>query len=81
MNDDNRPFPIQGGTYWDKENKKWVRPIKRYKPCVIPWWLAEEAYKHYSKLYGNSQSIERLRDRGGFGRDELLRLLRREIMS
>lgn len=78
MNNDNRLFPIQGGTYWDEEKKEWKRPIKRYQSCTIPWWLAEEAYKHYSKLYGKSQSLERLAERGGFGRNELLRLLRYE---
>ena len=33
----------------------------------IPWWLAEIVYKAYSRLFGNSQSLERLAERGGFG--------------
>jgi hypothetical protein len=78
MSDDNRPFPIQGGTYRDKETKDYLRPIKHYQLCIIPWWLAEEAYEHYSKLYGSSQSLERLAERGGFDREELLWLLRHE---
>ena len=76
--DDNRLFPIQGGTYRDRKTKDYVRPIKQYKGCTIPWWLAEEAYARYSELYGTSQSLERLAERGGFGREELLWLLRRE---
>lgn len=67
--DDNQPFPIQGGH---------IGPNINYNPCSIPWWLAEEAYQEYSKRYGNGQSLERLAERGGFGREELLRLLRRE---
>jgi len=78
MKDDNRPFPIQGGTYRDKETLDYARPIQHYKSCFIPWWLAEEAYEYYSKLYGTSQSLERLAERGGFGREELLCLLRRD---
>jgi len=76
MNDDNIPFPIQGGTYRDKETLDYARPIKHYKSGDIPWWLAVEAYQYYSKLYGSSQSLERLAERGGFGREELLWLLR-----
>lgn len=76
IKDDNRLFPIQMGTYRDRETKDYVRPIQHYKACTIPWWLAEEAYRYYSKLYGNSQSLERLAERGGFGREELLWLLR-----
>jgi len=43
---------------------------------VIPWWIAEEAYKTYSHRNGTGQSLERLAERGGFGREELLELLR-----
>jgi len=66
--DENRPFPIQGS----------LGP-NRYEPCTIPWWLAEKAYEHYSEKFGKFQSLERLAERGGFGREELLMLLRREI--
>ena len=36
-------------------------------PRSIPWEVAEIAYGAYSKLYGSSQSLERLAERGGFG--------------
>ena len=74
---DNKSFPIQGGTYRDKKTKDYLRPIKHYQSSTIPWWLAEEAYEYYSELYGSSQSLERLAERGGFGREELIWLLRR----
>lgn len=67
--DDSRPFRIQGERY--RESRWGRRP-----PCSIPWWLAEEAYAAYAKLYGREQSLERLHERGGFGREELLTLLR-----
>ncbi len=66
--DDIRPFRVQGN----------LRSDGGGKACTIPWWLAEEAYAEYSKRYGTSQSLERLNDRGGFGRSEFLTLLRRE---
>jgi hypothetical protein len=46
------------------------------KPAtVIPWWLAEEAYTQYASMMGTAQTLERLAERGGFGRKELLDLL------
>lgn len=72
--DDTRPFPIQSGCGFRDEDGNMKHP-KRSK---IPWWLAEEAYGHYAEKFGNSQSLERLAERGGFGRKELLMLLRRE---
>jgi len=78
MTKDNRPFPIQRGTYRNKDGE-YRRPIEHYESCSIPWWLAEEAYAYYSKRFGTSQTLERLAERGGFGREELLLLLRREI--
>jgi hypothetical protein len=42
---------------------------------TIPWPVAQRAYEAYAKLYGTSQSLERLADRGGFHPDELDRLL------
>ena len=70
----NAPFPIQATSYRDKATGEMVEEI----PCSIPWWLAEEAYAHYAKLFGTSQSLKRLAERGGFGHKELLMLLRRE---
>ena len=65
--DDTRSFPVQG----DYERNP-------AKPSTIPWWLAELAYEHYAELFGRQQSLERLGERGGFGRDELVKLLKRE---
>lgn len=70
---DDRPFPIQGGHNWDRNQS--AHPVVRYPPCTIPWWLAKEAYKVYSSKFGHSQSLERLAERGGFGREELTWLL------
>ena len=70
---DTRPFPIQGG-FIRVQNDFSLQESK----SEIPWWLAEIAYEHYAKLYGKQQSLERLAERGGFGRDELVSLLRRE---
>jgi len=64
--DDNRPFPIQGGG----------AGRARYGPCTIPWWLAEVAYAYYNSRWPG-QTLERLAERGGFGRNELVMLLRR----
>ena len=65
-----RTFPIQGdGGFRDKAGR-----MVYQKPTIIPWWLAEEAYKNYNCK--SSQSLERLAERGGFGREELLTLLR-----
>lgn len=71
--DDNRPFPIQRDHKRDETGAMQDLPA-----CTIPWWLAEEAYKFYSKQFGTSQSLQRLAERGGFGRAELLYLLRGE---
>jgi len=73
MSDDTRPFPIQGN--WDMESQ----PDRTVKSSTIPWWLAEEAYTYYSKHYGTRQSLERLAERGGFGRAELLGYLRKTL--
>jgi len=69
--DDTRSFPIQGTLS--------SNPIfGKSESSTIPWWLAKIAYEHYAKLYGSQQSLERMAERGGFGRTELLALLRRE---
>ena len=71
MDDDVRPFPIQG----ELSTSRWGKR----EACTVPWWLAKEAYSFYVELYGSRQSLERLAERGGFGRDELLGLLRRRL--
>ena len=70
--DDTRAFPIQAGKPYRDQAHKLTYP----KQSTIPWWLALEAYRHYVQVYGVSQSLERLAQRGGFGREELLVLLR-----
>jgi len=72
--DDNRPFPIQ---HEYKRNK--AGEMERHESSEIPWWLAEVAYEWYAKRYGTKQSLERLAERGGFGRSELIMLIRREL--
>jgi len=73
--DDNRPFPIQQEHYRDKQTGEMIHcPVS-----TIPWWLAQEAYGYYSNRYGKSQTLERLAERGGFGRQELLGLLRKTL--
>jgi len=64
-------FPIQGSLRDEL-------PYGKAPACQIPWWLAEVAYKHYVELFGTQQSIERLAERGGFGRAEFLMLLRKQ---
>src|SRR5688572_23577436 len=72
---DERTFPIQGerrcesGRYGEP-NRYVTLPRLR-----IPWSVAEIAYRYYSHKYGTDQSLERLAERGGFGRDELAEFL------
>jgi len=66
--DDTRPFPIQGD---------FVRGKGKRAESVIPWWLAEIAYEDYHAHYPG-QSLERLAERGGFGRAELVELIRQK---
>lgn len=72
--DDTKPFPIQAEY---RRNPK-TGYMEHLPGSSIPWWLAEEAYAYYSKCFGTSQSLETLAARGGFGRTELLMLLRKE---
>ena len=62
---DSRPFPIQG---------ELGRPP--LPESTIPWWLAEIAYEHYAAHH--DQPLERIAERGGFGREELVKYIRRE---
>ena len=68
--DDTRMFPIQSDGF--------VEGKGHTKRTVIPWWLAEIAYEYYHEK-NHGQSLERLAERGGFGRDELVNLIRRGI--
>ena len=71
--DYNKPFPIQLDHARNTNGEMEIIPSS-----TIPWWLAEEAYAWYAKNFGTKQSLQTLADRGGFGRKELLMLLRRE---
>ncbi len=53
---DERQFPLLGG-------------VSRIGS--VPWWVAEQAYVGYASKYGDSQSLERLAERGGFGIEEM----------
>jgi hypothetical protein len=44
----------------------------------IPEWLAKVVYEEYVKRYGKQQSFERIRERGGFGKIEVIKLLKGE---
>ena len=63
-----RPFPIMAA------------PM-RQPEFTVPWWFAELAYHEYSRRYGTDQSLARLAERGGFGREELISLLAPAILS
>lgn len=68
---DPRGFPIQGEYRYDVSGDS-----RRMLPELrIPWSVAEVAYAEYALRYGRQQSLDRLADRGGFGRDEVLELL------
>ncbi len=75
--DDQRQFPIQQDYDWrtrEREGRPFMRDYGQ-----VPWSVAEEAYVVYSGRYGTSQSLERLAERGGFGRDEIEELLGRSV--
>ena len=59
MAQENKMFPIQ--------SQRGAAP----HPTRIPWSVADLAYSVYSGLYGRSQSLERLAERGGFGPGEM----------
>lgn len=73
MSNDIRPFPIQHGTRKRNENG---RLMPRPPACTIPWWLAEEVYRGYVLAHGQIQTLDRIAERGGFSRDEVLWYLR-----
>lgn len=74
MKDDSMAFPIQQDF---KRNER--GEMEQLPATAIPWWLAEVAYEYYAAKYGTQQSLERLAERGGFGRDELVGLIRQEL--
>lgn len=62
--DDIEPFPIQAET----------RKRNRFLACNVPFWLAQLAYREYAK--GHNQPLQTIAKRGGFGRAELIALIR-----
>jgi hypothetical protein len=61
----------------------WIEPEPKPEPQRFPiqngltvsWAGAEEAYRGYVRLYGDSQSLERIAERGGFGLSEFVGLV------
>jgi len=72
--EDIRPFPIQG-CYHNKDR------VEQFPCSTIPWWMAEIAYHVYARKFGELKpfSIEQVAEQGGFGRLELLQLLRYDV--
>ena len=68
------PFPIQGGDSYREHGDHGA--LIHIQPCTIPRWLAEVAYEVYAERFGDDQSLDRIAERGGFGRMELLQLLK-----
>lgn len=66
-------FPIQG-EYVEASGGATGRV--RRPPGEVPWGVAALAYEHYAKLYGRTQSMDRIAERGGFGWTELVALLK-----
>lgn len=46
-------------------------PIMRGTIRTIPWSIAEVAYREYVRRFGDSQTLERIAERGGFYISEL----------
>lgn len=43
----------------------------------IEWSTAQQIYEIYSELYGTEQSLERLKERGGFGWAEVALMVKK----
>lgn len=73
--------PIQG----EFDREAWAAnkgmDLAQLKGCTIPKWLSEIAYTEYVKHGGKGQSLNRLNERGGFSRTELLMLLRDALQN
>ncbi len=61
---DIQPFPIQG----EMKNRS------QSPSCSVPSWLARLAHREYARLH--DQAFERIAERGGFSRAELVALIR-----
>lgn len=73
---DDHPFPVMAEQTRDSTGR-----VVHLPATTVPWWLASEAYEHYREVFGDPQPLERIADRGGFGRWELLALLRRRVLG
>lgn len=73
MTDDVAPFPIQGEYGSTRDRRE--RPA-----CTIPHWLAELAHREYARQH-HRQTLDELGARGGFGRAELVALIRGDYSS
>lgn len=74
---DERRAPTQGSGRW------WLpawHPKRgdAQSPGTIAWAEHEAAWREYARRYGESQSAERIAERGGFGHEELRMLLGHE---
>ena len=72
IKDDTMPFPVQQSPSCRGPNGKIIKPAQ----SSIPLWLAREVYEGYVLAHGNIQSLGRIAERGGFGREEVLYYLR-----
>jgi len=55
-----------------------IRDPKYRPPGTVGWAEHEEAWRAYAGRYGRQQSAERIAERGGFSRGELVTFLGRE---
>jgi hypothetical protein len=85
MIDQPTPSPEQRSTAMDErrapvqESGHRLYRDGRYKPPgTVSWTEHEEAWRAYAKRYGHQQSAERIAERGGFSRGELVTFLGRE---
>jgi len=56
----------------DKERMFPIQADHTGPASSVPWWVAEIAYQDYRRNYGPRQTLERLAERGGLGRWELI---------
>lgn len=68
---DDRRAPVQGDGHARGA-------VKARPPGSVSWTEHAEAWLAYSARYGNHQSAERIAERGGFSRGELVMFLGRE---
>lgn len=70
-------WPMKEAVEAAKKALEAIEPGRRFPiqgGLTVTWEAAERAYAHYAKLYGRSQSLQRLSERGGFGVKEFVEL-------